>query len=385
MKSTVKTDPAVLFKEVPVSPEVLVSVVIPVKNEADCIAECLSAFLIQTDTEGQKIDEKTFELLILVNNCTDESAAIIEKFIEKNPNVNVFPEEIILEREQANIGFVRKTLMDIAYSRLNKNGGGIIMTTDADTIVSQDWICQNIREITEGADAVGGRILFKEDDLNNLDSNTLLFHEEDEKYQLLVAEFETHMLENFDCNKTGHHQHFNGSFAVTTGCYEKAGGIPEVTHLEDCAFYEQLLRIDAKVRHSTDVKVKTSARYIGRTEIGLSNQLHLWSKIDPENKNFLVESFESLWTRFTLKKKLYDLWKRREKETLNLPEELERIDENMMISEDMISQFSLTTYFGEWFQCIKNQNEIKWREKFPSSPIEEAIKKLQHFLRDHSP
>lgn len=361
-----------------------VCIVIPVKNEEEYITKCLAAFLDQIDQTGNPIDRKIFEILILANNCTDKSCSLIQKFKLKNPSLTIDLKQITLEKHQANIGFVRKSLMDIAYSRLQKNGGGIIMTTDADTIVSNDWIYHNIHEINKGADAVGGRILFKEEEMQDLDFTTLSLHEKDEKYQLLVAELKSVILENFDFQQISHHQHFNGSFAVTTECYQKSGGIPDVLHLEDCAFYEQLLRIDANVRHSNNVKVYTSARYIGRTEIGLSYQLNIWRNMDPENSHFLVESCESLVQRYTTKKKLLHLWKQRPINNFLLIEKLKGIDENMIIDEEIIVAFSSSTYFGEWFQVVKNLNEKHWKENFAPAPIDTEIRTLEHCITTYS-
>lgn len=384
MKSNIETDPIILFNELPISPEVFVTIVIPAKNEEEYIVECLTAFLHQIDQEGQILDQKSFEILVLANNCTDHTVRNVHSFKEENPTLQLFVEEIFLEKEKANIGFVRKSLMDAAHSRLKKNGGGIIMTTDADTLVSEDWIFQNISEINNGADAVGGRILFKEEEFSALDQLTSTLHQKDEKYQLLVAELESLILQNFDCNKMGHHQHFNGSFAVTTDCYERSGGIPDVVHLEDCAFYEQLLRVDANVRHSNEVSVQTSARYIGRTEIGLSNQLNIWSKINPANTNFLVESADSLVNRFRIKKKLLHLWKRRDLESLDFVQKLKLIDDNTIFDEQIISKFYASNYFGEWFQEIKDQNESTWLSQFTPGFIDQEILKLGDLIKNYS-
>ncbi|QIY83176.1 hypothetical protein HER18_06345 [Chryseobacterium sp. NEB161] len=183
------------------------------------------------------------------------------------------------------------------------------MTTDGDTSVAPDWICQTIAEINSGADAVGGRILFYQDEVECLDQSTLSHFLKDEEYQLLIAELEGKII-GFDFDPVPrHHQHFNGSFAITTDCYARSGGIPQVEYLEDCAFFEKLQTIDAKVRHSNKVKVYTSARFAGRTQTGLSHQLGVWKDLGQKLEDYYVESCASVTNRFEQKKHLLNLWK----------------------------------------------------------------------------
>ncbi|OAQ41766.1 hypothetical protein A5893_01225 [Pedobacter psychrophilus] len=383
MKKYLPTDPSILFSQVPILSEVKVSIVIPVKNEERYIKDCLAAFLNQINDEGLELNKKIFEILIIANNCTDHSVCIIQQFKEENSSLNIHVEDIILEEEHANIGFVRKTLMDIAYSRLCKNGGGIIMTTDSDTVVSRDWIYQNICEINNGADAVGGRILFNEEESVVLDSSISLFHKKDEEYQLLAAELASMILKNFDFGKPCHHQHFNGSFAVTSICYQTAGGVPHVKHLEDCAFYEKLESVDAKIRHSNRVKVHTSARYCGRADVGLANQLLVWKNMEMIESNFLVESCESLVNRLIIKRKIRDLWNKKENNYLLVISELEKIDKHIIFDDSILKNYAVS-YYGEWFNEIKILNEIHWNEMYASSPINTAILKLKESISNYS-
>ena len=370
-----------LFSKFSILPSTEVTIVIPVKDEETYIEDLLNSLKDQVDLAGNKVNYKLYEVLILANNCSDGTVAIIKKFKLKNKKINLHLEEVVLEADQANIGFVRKTLMDLAYTRLSFNGGGLILTTDGDTIVSQDWIIQNSAEIRNGAEAVGGRILLKEDEFQCLDNGISFFHKKDEEYQLLVAALEAEVLENFDYRKGCHHQHFNGSFAVTTSCYQKSGGVPVVKNLEDCAFYDRLLAVDAKVRHSNNIIVKTSARCIGRTDIGLSHQLNIWKNIDIKKDEFLVEASESILYRLTIKKQLKDLWNRRNSENILVEQEFQTIDNQIKFDENLLANFTTSNYFGEWFQKIKHLNEHSWREQFQAIDIDEAITNLKAVLQ----
>ena len=247
------------FADFPILKTVQTSIVIPVRDEAENVEKTLSSLTRQIDFQDSGIKFESFEILVLANNCADNSVKIIEKFQRENPPLNLYFVEIELPPESANIGFVRRVLMNAAFARLKQNqfGAGVIMTTDSDTIVADDWIAANLFEIGNGADAVGGRIIISDAELEKMDALCRETHLKDEEYRLLLAEIES-LIDDlpFD-DAPRHHQHFNGSFAVTTEIYEKAGGVPEVKFLEDIAFFERLQKIDARVRHSPKVKVYT--------------------------------------------------------------------------------------------------------------------------------
>ena len=287
-------------------PACSVSVVIPVRNEALHLEKTLAGFLQQVDLNGKILNPDLFEIILLTNNCTDNSFEIARKFQVKNRFLNLNIADITTSKTNANSGFVRRLLMQNAYERLilNNKNGGIILTTDGDTQVAANWIAANIFEIKNGADAVGGRILFDDEELEQMNPAAKYFHLIDEKYRLLSAEIESFLDYLPHDSFPKHHQHFNGSFAVTTDAYRKAGGIPEVRFLEDVAFHQSLMRIDAKFRHSPIIKVYTSARSKGRTEAGLSTQINDWINLRENGKDFLVESAETLEKRFTFHGKL---------------------------------------------------------------------------------
>ncbi len=292
-------------------PDCFVSIVIPVRNEAQHLRRTLESFSGQVDSSKRNFRDDYFEIIVLTNNCSDDSFQIARQFQTENKSLNLHIADIKTSKENANSGFIRRLLLEEAYKRLtsNKRKGGVILTTDGDTQVADDWIAKNILEIENGADAVGGRILFDDEELAKMNPAARNFHLTDEKYRLLAAELEARLDYLPSDAFPRHHQHFNGSFAVTTDAYRKAGGIPEVRFLEDVAFYQSLMRIDAKFRHSPLVKVYTSARETGRTEAGLSTQITDWIHLSKNGEDFLVESADALEKRFTAHAKLRSVWK----------------------------------------------------------------------------
>ena len=61
---------------VPPLPQCEVSVIVPVKDEAQTLVATLTALANQTDLNGQPLNPLTYEIIVLANNCIDESAAI---------------------------------------------------------------------------------------------------------------------------------------------------------------------------------------------------------------------------------------------------------------------------------------------------------------------
>lgn len=366
------------FSKFSILPTVKSCIVIPVKDEENYILKTLEAFTLQVDDFSNRLDPMLFEILVLANNCSDNSVAIIKEFQETYPELNIHLQEITLPTTQANIGYVRRKLMECAFSRLSKNGGGVIMTTDADTTVESDWIAQTHCEINNGADVVGGRILLYNDEFESLDTFTQILHLKDEKYHLLVAELETKIINSDIDPLPRHHQHFNGSFAITTDMYAKSGGVPIVEHLEDCAFFDRLQTVDAKIRHSLNVKVYTSARCAGRTQIGLSYQLNVWKNFGKNTDNYLVESCASITKKFTQKRMLIDLWELKDELSKSIfNQNMKEIIPEIIIPDDIYVSFKNSTYFGEWYEKLINFKYKSNQDKNPSVSIDMAINDLE--------
>ena len=282
-----------------ISPVCSVTIVVPVRNEAEHLARCLDALAKQIDRQNRLLDSNSYEIIVFINNCTDESANIARCWKKDNPNLHAHLVETSLPPKQSNIGFIRRLLMNEAYLRLieNKYKSGVIMTTDGDTCVASDWITANLEEIKKGAGAVGGRILIDQIEQRKMDGKARRLHLQDTGYRLLAAEVEARLDHLALDHLPRHHQHFNGSFAVTTAAFAKAGGVPSVKFLEDVALYQSLLRVDARFRHSPSVRVKTSSRHVGRAEFGLSSQIKEWTIMGANDEYYLVESAASIVRR----------------------------------------------------------------------------------------
>ncbi len=156
-----------------------------------------------------------------------------------------------------------------------------------------------------------------------------------------------------------------------------AGGIPDVKFLEDVAFYNALLRYDAKFRHSPNVKVFTSARNHGRTALGLSTQLNEWEIMGKNGDVYLVESAQTIEKRFTARGRLKKIWQEINKKLIDSVE-FSRLPNCFVCSQVKIAIFcnlKNSETFGIFMEKI-NDEQIKnviWNQEYPLVPVQDAI------------
>ena len=267
-------------------------VAIPVHNEEMGIVSTLAALAAQVDADGRPVDPDRYEVLVLANNCTDDTVPRARRFAAAHPRLRLHIIEVLLAEPHAHVGAARRLVMDEAARRLRRLGRmrGVIATTDGDTVVRPDWVAANLREVAHGADAVGGRIVSTPQEVGALDAGARRFYRRDAVYRNLRAAYEC-VLSPDDANAWPRHHHFFGaSLAVTLETYLRAGGLPVVPCLEDMSFGDALERLGVRVRQSPAVGVMTSLRCGGRVCVGLSDTLGRWSRESGAGRSLLVES-----------------------------------------------------------------------------------------------
>lgn len=240
-----------------------VIVCIPVHNEADSILDCLAA-LARQDYAAD------FDVLLLLNNCTDATALIAGTFCAPSL-MRVHVVERWLPPRLANAGNARRIAM--AAGRELAGDKGVLLCTDADAVVPPNWISRSMQLIAEGADAVAGRIEMAAHDAERLPRR---MHDDEAAAQLL-----TRLMDEIDWLVDPdpadpwprHTEHSGASIAVTCAAHDAAGGVPAIASSEDRAFFAALRRVDARIRHATDVVVTVSGRLEGRAAGGMAETL----------------------------------------------------------------------------------------------------------------
>ncbi len=339
-----------------------VCVIVPVRNEAQTLNATLAALANQVDLQGQRLDPKRYEIILLANNCSDRSADIARNEAIQHPDINLHVVEITLPPSEAYIGRVRQILMDEAYRRLISLGRKrlIIASTDGDSQVTETWIAANIYEIACGADAVGGRIVTDKAGRAALHPYAKACHLREVGYRYLIAELEIY-IDPEECDRfPRHYQHYGASLAVTAEVYALAGGLPAVRTPEDVAFYQALVRVNARFRHSPKVRVVTSARLRGRTDIGLANQLNEWAKMGKQKQPFLVESAAAIETRFMVRHQLRMQWLRLLDGHQPQNQDVANIAEILGVnSEWLLEEIQQPQTFGKLFERVEQRQEFE--------------------------
>lgn len=364
-----------LFNQKAPSSALQVSVIVPVRNEAHHLTKTLESLRLQQDNVDQLLNPALYEVLVLVNNCTDASLAVAQSYQKRYPEFSLHLADIQLPPAKANIGTVRRLLMDEAHRRLLSVGrtDGIIASTDGDTVVDAKWLWHIMTEMERGADAIGGRIL------THPDKNPVrLFHLRDVTYRTLVARLEAQLDPVPHDPWPRHFQHFGANLAVTCAMYEKAGRLPQVPYLEDEAFFKALIRVDARIRQSPLVRVTTSARMQGRVAVGFSEQLRCWATMSKTGQCQLAEPAGAWAVKFAARHQLRAIWTNRQ--DTNSDGDLSQIAKKLYISGDWLgAALYQYRYFGEFWQVVEQQmiKEKNWTEKWPLMPIGEAITDLR--------
>lgn len=357
-------------------------VTIPAKNEAATLPRCLAAFTTQTHLDGTPLPPSSFEILLLLNNCSDNSAAIVRQWHAKNPTLSLHIAERTLPRPHAHVGTARKLLMDAAYKRLQPTGSAhtAILSTDADTVVGSDWISQNLRALEVGADVVGGAIHLLPEDLEDLPPGLRHCYEQDRRYASLVAHLEDRMDPRPGDRWPRHLDHFGSSLACAPAAYALAGGMPAVSPLEDEAFVDCVRRASLTLRHEPAVKVFTSARLQGRARIGLAKQFSCWSKL-PNHEAHIVPSAEFLEFRFGFMHKLRKIYASQDASGLFLPTPWWKDTFSKALAEKTCPAFLGAIYCD----VLIAESFERERGKDRHEPIAQAIAHLHRKLTEKPP
>ena len=274
-------------------------VAIPVKDEAERLPACLQSFVTQ---EG--VDLSGVAMVLMLNNCTDGTADVVRALAPTLP-YRLELHQVELHNGHANAGWARRLAMEAA-ARLAAPDG-VLLTTDADTVVHCDWIEANLREIEAGHDAVAGYVMADPMELMQLPPAILERGSLEWEYQQLAAELDARVDPEPHDPWPRHNQNCGASAAVTAAAYRAIGGLPPRPVGEDRALFEMLRRMDGRIRHSLEVQVVTSARTDGRASGGLADEIRL--RTDPNHPcDDALEVAISTFRRALWRAQLRTLW-----------------------------------------------------------------------------
>jgi hypothetical protein len=294
----------------PPSPRCVTSVVIPARDEAGAIEITLQALADQQDFDGNPLAPDTYEVILLANNCRDDTVGVARRWAARNAAFALHVVECDLPVETAQVGTARRLAMDEASRRLFALGRprGVIATTDADTLVSPTWIAATLREVALGADAVGGRILIATEERRAMPPRVRKRFLRNVGYYAFANEVTARIDPRPADPWPWHEQFFGASLAVTARAYRSVGGLPALSSGEDAALARALQRANIEIRHSPTVRVHTSGRLDGRTPAGLAALLASWVYPTSGDQYQQVPSAANVVARATALRAIRDLW-----------------------------------------------------------------------------
>ncbi len=228
-----------------------ISVVIPAYNEEKRIASCLKSIFNQS--------KAPFEVIVVDNNSTDDTVMIAKEFGVK-----------VIEEKRQGVTFARNTGFDAAM-------GDVIARTDADTVVSSNWIerINNHFENDPTLDAISGPAVFGSRILSPI-------------VKLLV----------FEANKKifGHVCMYGPNFAIKKSAWNR---VRSEVCLDDEKVHEDLdisihVGKSGKIGYDSKLKVRTSARRLRHSPSSqLVEYLVRWADMIAYHKKYRITSFAS--------------------------------------------------------------------------------------------
>lgn len=338
--------------------EAKIVVAIPVLNEADHIGPCLRALASQGAAD--------FGILLLLNNCTDDTAAVVEA-TAPSLGVPVHVVEALLPTDRSHAGSARALAFECAAALLP--GDGILLTTDADGEVHSGWLAANLRSLRSGAEVVFGRAEISAAEAAAIPEALREADAAECTYAALLDE----ILGMLDPDPTDpwprHDEHSGASIAALLHAYRRAGGIPPLSLGEDRAFARALLRVDARVRHAPEVAVTVSARTTGRASGGMADTIRRrMTKLD-DLLDDRLEPAADLLRRGALRRSFRGLWTRR-----NMADPpLTILGASLRLPGDIMTAAVASPYFGTAWDDIECSSPVLRRRRVPAIELDSEM------------
>jgi glycosyltransferase involved in cell wall biosynthesis len=275
-------------------------VAIPVRDEAERIGGCLAALARQSIPADH--------IVLLLNNCTDRTADLVRSLPRAHHRLHII--ECNLDEPLASAGLARALAMKHAASLAasSPNQEAVILTTDADAEVPENWIEVNLQAIEQGADAVCG--------VAAIDPLEALFiprhlHEDDARevaYARLLDEIASMILPDPADPWPRHTEDSGASIAIRASMLRRVGGMPCLPSGEDRALIGRLRLIDARVRHDPRISVLVSGRIEGRAQGGMADTMRRRIVKQDEFVDNRIEPAWATFYRLRMKRRIRLLW-----------------------------------------------------------------------------
>jgi len=240
-----------------------VGVVVPARNEQDSIGACLRS--VQRALQSLPADVAV-AVAVVLDRCSDETSERVAVVNHDWPELEVLvvggngPLSVQPTGAQtADVGMLRSLGLSRALARLRPRPTDRtwLLSTDADTTVPTDWVCEHLRLAAGGAHGVAG--------LAELDGEAHLSSTARERYGEIVA----------SGVQDGSHDHvYCANLGFRADAYLAVAGFPVGAGPgEDHGLWRRMAAAGYRLEHPTSLRVRTSGRLHGRAEGGLADLL----------------------------------------------------------------------------------------------------------------
>ena len=316
-------------------------------------------------------------VVVFANNCTDRTAAIAERLSAHLP-FRLVTHCRQLPPALANAGHARRLAMQRAAELAGPHG--VLMTTDADGVVSIDWVERNVAALLSGADAVCGRVTL--DPLEGARIPAHLHADDALECELIaLADRIAHCLDPDPADPWPRHAEAAGaSLAVTVAAFARIGGVPAMASGEDRAFVRALAHIDARIRHDPSVIVTVSGRIDGRTPGGMADTIRRRMVRQDEFTDDCVEPAVDVYRRVDFRRRVRLAWRGRadgHAAPADLPVDLG-------IAEPRLRQMLRGQFFGMTWAAIEQWSPFLKRRRVRFFDLPREIAFARQLLAQHS-
>ncbi|MHA6723907.1 glycosyltransferase family 2 protein [Sphingomonas sp. RS2018] len=234
-------------------PLTIVPICIPVRNEAARLPSLFAAL------ERLVAQDVTVVVCLLLDRCTDDSAAIAEDYRRTSSH------RVMIETAAGpvgNAGTARAQAMAMGIAAPGE-APGVLLTTDADSCPAPDWL-QHMTVALQAADVVAGRIVRS----NHVGASVLLDRIE-AYYDTLFALRRRLDPVPWEASAT-HHYTGGANMGLRADAYRALGGFRPMASGEDAQMVDDAARSGWRVRRDAACVVTTSDRRHGRAAGGLA-------------------------------------------------------------------------------------------------------------------
>ena len=363
--------------------DVNVAVVIPVFKDFMVFSAIESLKESYFHTKNSKIKPA---LVVVINHPENTDPATAQKnkhLAQMLKKISTpFPVKIIeaydLPQKYAGVGLARKIGMDAASAHFFKNKieNGIIVSLDADTVVSGNYFEAIINEFNINEKLNGISIYYEHLPAKN------------KKIDLAITLYELHLRYYVNMiRKIGFPFAFHtigSAFAINYRAYIRQNGMPKKQGGEDFYLLNKIM-IEGNYKDLTSTTVYPSARPTQKTPFGTGKTItsiirsdsHIFYTYNPQAFYLLKQITTNINTLY--KGNCQDYLKHLPAETVNFLDAINFCDNINKIKSNTTNFNSFRKAFFTWFngfKAVKFLNYLHSEKHFDKVPVTEAIKQL---------